>query len=895
MWHTLTPAKALALLKAEISGLSLEEADKRLKKYGPNQLPEEKKISGALILLNQFKSPLVFVLLAAAFISLLLNDLVDTVVILIGVFFNTVLGFYQEYKANRAVSYLKKLINFKVRVLRAGAEQEIDAKKIVPGDIVYLYAGDRISFDGRILEIDNFLVTEATLTGESMPIEKKLAVLSKGAILADRTNMVFSGTTVARGKAKILVCETGIGTELGQITKLVQAVKEEKTPLQLQLSAFSGNLTLIVLGICAGIFVLGALEGRPLFGFGSAAREGMLNTAVAVAVAAIPEGLLISFTAILAIAMQAILRQKALVRRLIAAETLGSVSVICTDKTGTLTEGRMRLAKIVTYGEEINLPHPIKYAEAEKLIDHDLILKVAMLCNDAAIENPKDSLSAWRLIGDPTETALLLGSLEASIPLAEIKKQQPRLAEIPFDSEFKFMATLNRLHKATDVIYVKGAPEKIIAMCSQVRINGAKVKISAEHEKQLRHQYEKLSGQGLRLLAFAYKQQPLAKNPTLVREDLTDMTFVGLVALKDPLRPEAKETILLARQAGIRPIIVTGDHKLTAKAIVLELGIKIKDSAIIEGGELDQISDDELLKKVKQIDIYARVEPRHKLRIVEAWRKNGEVVAMTGDGVNDSPALKAADIGIALGSGTDVAKETSDVILLDNNFKTIIAAVERGRIAYENIKKIILYLMADNFSEVILIAGALLLRLPLPVLPAQIIWVNLIDDGFPSMALTFEPGEAGVMEKKPRKKTENIMDREMKVLIFIIAIITDLVLLSLFYFLFKIQGLDLSYVRTLIFTALGLDSLFYVFSCRSLRHSILASNPFKNRYIFVSVFLGLILQLLAIYEPHLQRIFETVPLNAISWVVLLSFSLFKIFLIELTKYFFIIKQRTVHV
>jgi len=889
LWYALPITKTFSKLRTSKAGLKESEVKQRLKKFGYNKLPEEKKLSSLIIFLNQFKSPLVYVLIVAAIISFFLQDLIDMTVILVAVFLNTILGFYQENKANKSITYLKKLIDLKAKVLRDGNEIEISAKKLVPGDIIFLEAGDKISADARLISTDNFQIIEAALTGESVPSIKNLKTLDKGTPLADRENMVYSGTIVAHGRATAVVCKTGVSTELGQITKLIKETKEEKTPLQKQLSSFSKTLTYLVIGVCALIVVVGKLQGRVIFGFGEAAREGMLNTAAAIAVAAIPEGLLISVTAILAIGMQAILRRKALVRRLVAAETLGSISTICTDKTGTLTEGRMQVSRIITSGEELSIKKALKYNNSDKLQDHDLIVKISLLCNNAVIENPDEELKKWKILGGPTESALLVAATQAGIPYQQIKKQQPRLAEIPFDSEKKYMVTLNKLDKARNVVYVKGAPEKIIEMSSQIRIGGKKEKLTEAKIKTLKNKYEKLTNQGLRLLAFGYKQVGGEKKDNL-EDELQNLIFIGFIALKDPLRPETKETFKLTRQAGIRPIIITGDHRLTAKAVVSEMGMKVEEKNIIEGEELDQMSDEDLLKKVKDIDIYARVEPKHKLRIIDAWQKKGEVVAMTGDGVNDAPAIKSADVGIALGSGTDVAKETSDIILLDNNFKTIVAAIERGRVIFDNIKKVILYLLSDSFSEMILICGALLLNLPLPILATQIIWINLIADGFPNLALTFEPGEKEVMKDKPRKKDTKILDREMKTLIFIIGIFTDLVLLALFVFLLKSGQYDLHHIRTFVFAVLGIDSLLYVFSCRSLRHSIFTKNPFSNKYLLVAVTIGFALMILAIQEPHLQKIFDTETLTATDWLLVMTLAILQVAGIEFTKHHFIVKK-----
>ncbi|NUM25320.1 MAG: HAD-IC family P-type ATPase [Candidatus Buchananbacteria bacterium] len=889
LWHTLAIKKIFEELNSSKDGINSPEAEKRLKKFGYNKLAEEKKLSGLKIFLNQFKSPLVYVLFGAAVISLLLKDFLDAAVIMVAVFINTILGFYQENKANKSITFLKKLVDHKAKVLRDGQKIEIDSKLLVPGDIIFIEAGDKIPADARLINTEGLQVIESALTGESVASDKNLTVLDKGIGLAERENMVYSGTIIAAGRGQGIVCETGINTEIGKISQMVKDTKEDKTPLQLQLAKFSQNLTYLVIFLCLVIIVIGLVQGRPLFGVAAEAREGMLTTAAAIAVAAIPEGLLVSVTAVLAIGMQAILRRKALVRKLIAAETLGGVSIICTDKTGTLTEGNMQVSMIITASDEISTTQDLRYQSSANLKDHDLMMKISVLCNNAVITNPRDQLENWEMLGAPTETGLLLGAIQAGIPYQKITKEQPRLAEIPFSSDRKYMATLNRLDSKKNVVYVKGAPEKVMAMCSQVRTDGKKVKLTEKQLRSLKTKYEKLTGQGLRLLAFAYKKTAPEKDD--LTKELKQLVFLGFIALKDPLRKETKETFQLAIQAGIRPIIVTGDHRLTAQAIVSELGLKVSEKNIIEGPQLDDITDEQLEKMVKDIDIYARVEPRHKLRIIKAWQDRGETVAMTGDGVNDAPALKAADIGIALGSGTDIAKETSDLILLDNNFKTIVAAVERGRVVYENIKKILIYLLANTFAEMVLIIGSLILVLPLPILPAQIIWINLITDSLPNLALTFENGEKEVMKDKPRKKTAKILDANMKSLIFIIGISTDLVLLGLFFILVNLTTLDIDQIRTIIFSSIALASLMYVFSCRNLRHSVFLKNPFDNKFLNLAVIIGVLVQILAIYQPTLQKILNTVPLSSHEWLIVLALATIKIIFIEIGKYRFIVKPR----
>lgn len=865
-WHAKEIKEIFHQIKTTERGLTFEEAKKRLTKFGPNKLPEEKRLMQVQIFFNQFKSPLVYVLLIAALMTLLLREFIDTGVILAAVFLNTLVGFFQESKAERTIERLKLMLEYKAKVLRNGYEHEIKVEEIVLGDIILVEAGDKIPADARLIEAKKLQVVETALTGESAPSEKSIERLEVGVPLADRENMVYMGTNVVRGRGRAVVIATGSQTELGKIALMVKEIREEKTPLHEQLAKFSKWLALLLSFICLVVFLLGILQGR--------AFVEMFLTAVAVAVAAIPEGLLVSLTVILAIGMQKILKEKALVRKLIAAETLGSTSIICSDKTGTLTLGKMLVDHIFTDTQ----------SEKTKI----KALEIGLLCNNAVIENPEEELKDWIILGDSTEQALLLAAVQAGLKKEELEKEYPRLDEIPFDEEKKFMATLHKIRNSKFnirySIYVKGAPEKIISMAGWLEADGKKEKLTLEKTKKFKKEIDYLANRGLRLLAVAYKEVKTVEE--FNERDLSDLVFVGLVALKDPLRPEAKEAIRLCRDAGIRSIIVTGDHRLTAKTIAHEVGLPSEEKNILEGEELDKMSDKDFDAVLRHIDIYARVEPRHKLRLIDAWQRKGEVVAMTGDGVNDAPALKKADVGVALGSGTDVAKEASDIVLLDNNFKTIVKAVERGRVIFENIRKVVVYLLSDSFTEVIIVGGSLLLGLPLPVLAAQILWVNLIEDGLPSIALSFEPEEKGLMKEKPRKKSETILNLEMKVIIFIIGIFTDLLLFGLFYYFWKIYQ-DITYVRTIVFVGLGVNSLFYVWSCRSLRFSIWHTNPFKNKFLNASVIFGFLMFFVALYIPFFQKVLRTVPLGLREWGVVIFLGFINLLLIELVKYIFL--------
>ncbi|MCG2701418.1 cation-translocating P-type ATPase [Candidatus Parcubacteria bacterium] len=871
-------------LKTSASGLAREEAEKRIKKYGPNKLAEEKPLRKITILISQLKSPLIYILLIAGFITLILQDYTDAGVIFASVIINTVIGFFQENKANNALSKLKKMVEHKALVLRGGREIEIDSGNITIGDIIIIRAGNRIPADARLIESANLQVNESSLTGESIPSAKSIVPISKGASLADRENTVYAGTTAVSGSGRAVVYAIGKSMEIGKIAEMVNNTKDEKTPLQSRLAEFSRILGMALAGVSFFVFAVGVAQGRGIL--------EMFKVGVALAVASVPEGLAVAVTVILVLGMQKILKQKALVRKLVAAETLGSTTVICTDKTGTLTEGKMNVAHIVIGEKEFELKSFGSRQDTEEAKEVSLALQAAMMCNNAVIENPDDELSSWRIIGAPTESALLLAAVQSGLNREKLLRIEPKINELPFDSGKKYMITL---HKKKDgyVLYEKGAPERLLDKSSDFYHHGKKHKLTAQEREKLNKTYENLTNKGLRVIGAAVRELPEAD--FIKKEKNSDidwrlidqkLTFIGFIALKDPLRPEAKETIALCRMAGIRPIIITGDHQLTARAVALEVGMKVKTENIITGEKLDKISDSKLKELVKKIDIYARVSPHHKLRIVNALQESGEVVAMTGDGINDSPALKAADIGLAVGTGTDIAKETSDIVLLDNNFKTIVAAVRQGRVIFSNIRKVITYLISDSFSEVILITGSILMGMPLAVLPAQILWINIVNDGFPHFSLALEKGDKNIMSDKPIKKKEPIMNREMKAIIFGAGIVRDLIILGLFIWLYRL-GAEIDYLRTVFFAMLGFKSLMAIFSLRSLRQPIWRLNPFGNLYLLWAVSLSFALLLLAVYLPFLQNVLSTVSLNFSVWLMILSVGIFNVAAIEVVKYYFI--------
>lgn len=882
--YLLSIAQAFDQFKTSQKGLAKKEAERRKEHFGENVLPEEKKISKTVLLVRQFKSVLVYILLIAAIISLILHDEIDAYIILAAVLINVIVGYFQEDRAQNALAALKKVITLKAKVIREGEELEVDAREIVPGDIVILAAGDKIPADGRIIEENNLYVNEASLTGESRPQEKTVQKLNENALLADRKNMLYFGTNVVEGLGKMVVCAIGQNTEIGKIAVLMKETKEDKTPLQIRLAKFSRFLGVMTLGICLFILIIGLAVGMEFV--------EIFTVSVALAVAAIPEGLAVAVTIILAIGMQRILKRRALTRKLLAAETLGSTTVICTDKTGTVTEGDMRVVKVVTLDHDFSLSSrggdepKITGQEGQEVL---FALKIGMLCNDASVVKPEDDeLGQPKILGNLTERALMGAAMNVGFDKEEVNKETPRLSGVPFDSTRKYMLTLHKLSAKENMIYMKGAAEKMLDMSSWVKVGEEHGRLTDKTRKKIERKAEAMSRKGLRIIAVGYKRVPKNIVSLDLKEKVEDGVFAGLIGIQDPLRPEAKSTVALCKQAGIRTVMITGDHPLTAMAIAKELGLKFKRENVLTGEDMDRLSDKQLASKVKNISVYARVSPEDKIRIIDAWQENGEVVAMTGDGVNDAPALKSAHIGVALGSGTDVAKEASDLVILDDNFSTIVAAVEQGRVIYDNIKKVSTYLLSDSFSEVLLVASALVFGLPLPLLASQILWINLVTDGFPDIALTQEPKEKGIMKEPPRRINASIIGREGGLLIALISFFTGMGNLVLFYIIWtNTQNIELA--RTIIFVSLGLNTLLYVFSLRSLRHSVFHEGFFSNRWLILAVGGGIALQLMAIYFEPLQEVLRTVPLGFWEWMIIIIFGMFIFCLIEIFKFFFFVR------
>jgi len=857
MWHNLSWQEALQVLNSNLKqGLPDEEIKIRQKEFGKNKLPEEKPLSKLKIYLEQFHSPFVYILIAAGIIAFFLREFTDSIVIWAAIFVNTMVGFVQENRTSNALKELKKVAKQETEVLRNGNFKIINSTELVIGDIIILNPGDKVPADARIIESQGLKVNEMVLTGEWFPTTKISRTLLGQIHLMDRDNMVYMGCVIEAGKGKAVVVNTGTHTEIGKIAKMVKEAPERKTPYQKKLASFSTLIGIGITVICALIFFEGIIKGKEFI--------EMFLTSVAIAVSAIPEGLPVAITVILALGMQKVLKKKGLIRKLSSAETLGNTSIICTDKTGTLTQGKMKVSQIIG--------------------DKSLVLKSAVLASEAFIENPDDIMKKWILRGRPTDRALLEAGIENGLINIKKKMEEDKLSEIPFNPINKFAVAFYKESGEMN-LYICGAPERIFERSN----------LTDKEKRKLEEKLKELTNKGLRVLATGCRKVDISETITYEIKGLKalchDFIFTGFIALSDPIRKDVKQAMRICRKAGMRPIIVTGDHKLTAKAVAEELGFEISKENMLEGMDLDKLSDKEFEEILDKIYIYARVEPKHKMRIIGAWQDKGEVVAMTGDGINDAPALKKADIGIALGSGTAVAKESSDLILLNDSFSIIVKAVEEGRVIIDNIRKVITYLLSDSFTEIILVGTSIFVGAPLPIIAAQILWVNLIEDGLPGMALAFEPKEKEIMKQKPAGHSVPLLTKEMKFIIVIIGVITDLILLGLFFWLWK-QGFDIAYIRTMIFACLTIDSIFYVFSCKSLRKNLWHINPFSNKLLLVAAILGVIMLIAAVYLPLLQILLKTVPLSVYDWLIILSFGMIELIAIEAAKHHFIVRHQT---
>jgi Ca2+-transporting ATPase len=808
-------------------GLSTEEAERRLGQYGANELTQEQKASAWRIFLAQFNNILIVILIVATILSAVVGEYVDAGIILVIIVFCAVLGFVQEYRAERALQALKGMLAPTTKVLRDGDDRDVPSKELVPGDILVLEAGDKIAADGRLVQSHSLQCDEAPLTGESVPVGKELNPLRDDAPVADRKNMVFTGTIVTYGRGKAVVTATGMQTEFGEIAKEVATVESEPTPLERRTRELGRWLGAITLVIC--LLVVGVSAARELWAgtFGVQSALGMTMFAIALAVAAVPEALAAIVTGALAIAMHEMAKRNALVRKMPAVETLGCTSVICTDKTGTLTKGEMTVRKLHAASRTVEVSG-VGYAPEGTLGDAPLdaglalLLKGGLLASDALLV---DDSGHWSVRGDPTEGALVTLAAKGGFDAAQSRSQCPRVAEFPFSSERKRMTTIHVMEDGRRLAFMKGASEVVLDRCASTLHETRSLPLDANERARVHQVGEDMASDALRVLAVAYKE--LDASETFAEEAVEkEMTFLGLVGMMDPPRDEVIDAVKVCRQVHIRPVMITGDHKVTAVAVAREIGIHRDGDMVLTGPELEGMDEDALAAVVERVTVYARVSPLDKLKIVRAWKKKGHVVAMTGDGVNDAPALKHADIGIAMGiTGTDVAKEAADIVLSDDNFATIVKAVERGRWIYDNIKKYLTYLMRANITEVVVLGGVVLAMGPefLPLLPAAILYINLATDGLPALALGLSPADPDIMRRPPRNPNESVFSIDVRTLILFAVLIECPIFL--WVFLSKIN--DLEAARTWIFLLFVVIELILALNFRSLRYSIVKAPPHK--------------------------------------------------------------------
>ena len=908
-WHAKSVEDTLRDLNANENGLTSEEVEARRKTYGYNELKEKKRRTALQMFLGEFKDIFILLLLAATVLSAgigyyesigtgkgFLETYTDTITITIIVVLVAVSGFVQEYRAEKAIEALKKLTAPKARVIRDGRETMIPAREVVPGDMLVLEAGDTVPADARVLQAIELKSDEAILTGESTPVNKSLDIVSPDAAVAERKDMLFMATHTIYGRGKAIVTSIGMGTEFGRIAELVQEAEEEETPLQRKLDRFAKKIAYGVIALAAVIFVLELFAE----GLGIKAFIDAFMISISLAISVVPEGLPAIVTITLALGAREFARRHAIIRKLSSTESLGATTVICSDKTGTLTKGEMTVRRIydgkfvdvtgVGYepkGEFKVGNEPINPLETPDL---SLTLTIGSLCNNAKLEKDNGS---WHIIGDPTEGALIVTAVKAGLELGELEKRYPRIGEIPFTSEKKRMTTIHSSSDGGKIAFMKGAPEIVLELSTNIFENGEERQLTGSKRGELLDINEKLASEALRLLGMAYKKLPSGLKEFREENIEKGMVFVGLEGMIDPPREEAIEANKRCEQAGIKTVMITGDHKLTAIAVAKEIGMMKEDSTVLTGVELDQMSDEEFQEKVENVAVYARVSPEHKLRIVGAWKKRGQIVAMTGDGVNDAPAVKSADIGISMGiSGTDVTREASDMVLTDDNFATIVRAVEEGRVIYDNIRKYARFLISCNFDEVLVIGSFALLAglagaggevlFPVPLLPAMLLWINLVTDGAPAVSLALDPPEEDVMKRRPRKSGEGILHGMTAFIIvsFILQSAGTILLFALNYYIFPTHPwgwpngpfieanriLTLDEARTTAFVQATLFELFVVWNCRSEKRSVwrMGRDAFKNKWFVIAEIVSIGTTLAIPYIPITASMFHLVPLTSLD-------------------------------
>jgi Ca2+-transporting ATPase len=918
-WHSQEPQQVVHALETDArKGLTTAEAGQRLTSYGLNELVEQPRPGFWQMLIDQFNNFVVVILIVAAFISFIIGlqefgrsgeitEFVEAGAIIAIVILNAVIGVAQESKAEEALAALKKMAAPDAHVIRSGHRIIVPARELVPGDLVLLEAGNYVPADLRLLEAVNLKIEEASLTGESVPVDKRAdQVLAPDAPLGDRRNMAFTGTTATYGRGRGLVIATGMQTQIGRIADMIQSYEEEPTPLQVKLDQLGKWLGWAALTICGIVFAVGLLRGVPFI--------EMFLIAVSLAIAAVPEGLPAIVTINLAIGMREMVRRHALIRRLPAVETLGSASAICSDKTGTLTQNEMMVTRLVFGGTELRLSgegyrpwgffHCNGHAvDIDRFPQAELLLRGAMLCNDAQLEvsGDADEELSHRMVGDPTEGALVVAAAKAGLWREQQEQLLPRVGEIPFDSIRKRMTTVHKVDRINDsdrkhsslhlpalsssyVAFIKGAPDVILDLSTHVLDGDQVLPLDPERRDAILRHNKELASQALRVLGIAY--HPLANLPDEPTPEALerDLIFVGLTGMIDPARPEVTAAIEVARSAGIRTLMVTGDYPDTARAIANEIGLLRPDGQLVTGSELERMSETALQEQIEHIDVFARVSPKHKVRIVEALKARDQVVAMTGDGVNDAPALKRANIGVAMGiTGTDVSKETADMVLTDDNYVSIVSAVEQGRIIYSNIRKFVYYLLSCNLAEIMIIFLATLVNWPTPLTAIQLLWLNLLTDGAPALALGLEKGDPDVMQRRPRPIKEPIINHEMRIGMLIQTIfITAAVLIA---FRIGLSWGDEDLARSMAFVTLSVSELARAYTARSEHFSLWGIGVFSNRYMQWAVAASLALLAMVVYVPFLQPIFNTVPLGLREWGVMLPLIFVPSIAAEVTKWF----------
>ena len=939
-WHALDMQDVYSRLNAPASGLTSEEVASRQQRYGYNELREKPRPTFLQLVVAQLNNFIVLLLIGASIISALLGDWIEAIVIMMIVVLNAVLGVVQESRAEEALAALKKMAAPEAQVMRNGQRVSVPARELVPGDMVYLEAGNFVPADIRLVDAINLRVEEAALTGESVPVQKNAAVvLDREATLGDRKNTVYMGTVINYGRGRGIVVSTGMSTELGMIADMLQSVEDEGTPLQARLDQLGKTLAIGALVVCGVVFLLGLMRtGLFTAGFTPEVTESVVESfmiAVGLAIAAVPEGLAAVVTISLALGMREMVRRHALIRRLASVETLGSATVICSDKTGTLTQNVMTVTRLWVDGTEVEVSGtgytPTgefsvngSKIELEKVPGITTVLWVGVLNNDAVLEPISgDGVSGFRIVGDPTEGAMLVAAVKAGASLEELSVAYPRHKEIPFDSSLKRMVTMHEITWIKDmgvspfhdesnlhahVVAVKGAPDMVLELCSHYQtIDDRVLPMDEAMRTRIREANDDMTKDALRVLGFAYRVERTVPEEFSREFAEQNLVFCGLMGMIDPARPEVKPALEKARGAGIRTVMITGDYPNTARAVAESIGLLNRGHRVHTGADLNAMDEATLVKEVRETDVFARVSPEHKMRIVDALRSNNEVVAMTGDGVNDAPAIKRADIGVSMGiTGTDVAKETADMVLTDDNYVSIVAAVEQGRVIYANIRKFVFFLLSSNIAEIMVIFLATVAGVPTPLTVIQLLWLNLLTDGAPALALAMEKGDPDVMSRPPRPKSESIINESMRLGMFLQTIAQTVAVLTAFFiglawhleagafvpegastlaYILRHDwsGIDVQTAETMAFVTLSLCELFRAYTVRSERVSIFKLGVFSNKYMQYAVGASIALLLLVVNVPFLQPIFNTHFLKPVEWAIVLGLAIIPAIVEEFTK------------